>query len=79
MLLLTKLLFSFGLATNHFELENIPSQERYCDVLSDYSMLNSANELYKEDYFFNSKQVFVVSPGLVVSRQEQQRPYSKKI
>ncbi len=80
-MLLTKLLFGFGIATNHFELESIPTMRSSYDVISGYSMLNIdfSNELYGEVYFSNAKQRVTQTSNLIYARQVQQSLYSKKI
>ena len=72
-LLLTKLLFSFGIATNSFDIENEL-------MMSGYSMLNENfdNQLNKETHFSYVEDVIRVSK-LSVSRQERSLLYSKKI
>jgi hypothetical protein len=79
-LLLTKLLFSFGIATNSFDIENELMKSYSCDILSGYSMLNENfdNQLNKETHFSYVEDVIRVSK-LSVSRQERSLLYSKKI
>ena len=80
-MLLTKLLFGFGISTNHFELENIPTMQCSYDIISGYNMLNVdfADELYGETYFSSSNRTSTQASNLTYDRRVQQSPYSKKI
>lgn len=80
-LLLTKLLFSFGIATNSLNVENELIENYSYDMLSGYSMLNKRfeNQLYS-DIRFSYMEVDVIRVSkLSVSHQEQPSLYSKKI